>query len=222
MSEQEAVVCPFCGAPYAGVVPHDVVDVKCKYCGGVILLPSHLSVVPRCPNHPDTIAVGLCSECLQGFCKDCLHLHEVEGGRIHLCPTCSEGRRTDQAWVLIAVGGIMSFIALLASVQSPAAGLFFILISSVPLIAYGLYLLKRPLQSSAPTIQEIQERRKAREEGGMISVDAEFLYWRIWADYVRGIGVAGPMILERRIRSYMNQGLSQEEAIKKLAKEEKI
>jgi hypothetical protein len=60
MSGQEAIVCPFCGAPYAGVISHDAVHVKCKYCGGVVLLPSHLSVVPRCPNHPDTIAVGGC------------------------------------------------------------------------------------------------------------------------------------------------------------------
>lgn len=222
MSEQESIVCPFCGAPYADVVPHDVVHVKCKYCGGVILLPSHLSVVPRCPNHPDTIAVGLCSRCLQGFCKDCLHIQQLEGGRTYLCPKCMEGRRTDVAWGSIGIGPVMFFLALWGFTLSPLLGVFFILIFSVPFLAYGLYTLKRPLESLAPAIQEIQERREARKEEGMISADAESLYWRIWSQYVRTIGIAGPSILERRIHTYKNQGLSLEEAIKRIAKDERI
>jgi len=228
VSEQEAIVCPFCGAPYAGVVPLGVVHVKCKYCGGVVLLPSHLSVVPRCPNHPDTIAVGLCSNCIQGFCRECLHLHKVEGGSTYLCPRCLQGRRTDQAWVFIAIGAIGFLLALFSFATSFSVGAFllFVLFLSVPSIAYGIYILKRPLQFFAPTIQEIQEereaRRKEREEEGVISAEAESLYWRVWSQYVRTIGLAGPTILERRIHDYMNQGFSKEEAIKKLARIERI
>lgn len=221
-SGQEVIVCPFCGAPYAGIVPHDVVHVKCKYCGGVILLPSHLSVVPRCPNHPDTVAVGLCSRCFRGVCKKCLYLHQVEGGRTYLCPTCTQARQTDQAWISIGMGAVISLFALLISAASFLLGVLFILIFSLPFIAYGLYILKRPLESFAPTVQEIEEGREARKEEGMISANAEFLYWKLWREYVRTMGVAGITILEKRIHDYMNQGLSKEEAIKKLSKIEKI
>lgn len=214
-------MCPFCGAPYAGIVPSDVVHVKCKYCGGVILLPSHLSVVPRCLNHPDTVAVGLCSRCFQGVCKKCLYLHRLEGGRTYLCPTCMQARRSDQAWGTIGLGAAMFILALLFFAVSPLFGVFFILIFSLPFIAYGLYNLKRPLKSLAPTIQEIQETREARKEEGSISVDAESLYWRMWREYVRTMGAAGPTILERRIRAYMDKGLSLDEAIKKLVKTER-
>jgi hypothetical protein len=77
------------------------------------------------------------------------------------------------------------------------------------------------LAFSAATVQEIEEDKKVREED-VISVDAESLYWSVWREYVRTLGLSGPTILEKRIHDYMNQGLTMEEAIRRLAKTEKI
>jgi hypothetical protein len=131
-------------------------------------------------------------------------------------------RRVDQAWISIAIGTFIFLFGLIILEVSILIDVFFILFFSAPFVFYGLYVLKHPLKSSAPSIQDIQERRVARKEEEMISVDAEFLYWGIWREYVRTIGAAGPAILERRLHDYMDQGLSKEEAIKKLAKIEKI
>jgi len=222
MSGQEAIMCPFCGAPYSGIIPIDVVDVKCRYCGGRILLPSHLSVVPRCPNHPDTIAVGLCSNCSHQFCKQCLHLQRLEGGRTYFCTQCLRARKIDSAWASIAVGAVVFFFALVFLGTPASYGAIIFLVFSLPFIAYGIYILTSSSESSAPSIQEMEKENAARRAEDIVSVDVESLYWGLWREYLRTIGVNGPMILERRIHEYMRQGLSKEEAIRRLARNEKI
>jgi DNA-directed RNA polymerase subunit RPC12/RpoP len=221
MSGEEAIICPFCGAPYSGTVPYDVVDLKCRYCGGRILLPSHLSVVPRCPNHPDTVAVGLCSQCSQRLCKECLHVKQFEGGRTYLCTRCLQAREVDNAWASIAIGALMIFFALVFLSTPVSYGAIIFLLFSLPFIVYGVYILKSSKESSVQTVQEIEEEA-AREAENMLPADVESLYWRLWREYARTMGLGGPTILERRIHQYMSQGMSKEEAIRRLARNEKI
>lgn len=221
MSGGEAIICPFCGAPYSGTVPYDVVDIKCRYCGGRILLPSHLSVVPRCPNHPDTVAVGLCSQCSQQFCKNCLHVKQLEGGRTYLCTRCLRADEIDRAWISIAIGAVTFFFALVFLGSPASYGAIIFLIFSLPFIAYGIYVLMSRTYSSAQTVQEIEEEA-ARKAEDMLPADVESLYWRLWGEYARTMRLSGPTILERRIHQYMSQGMSKEEAIRRLARIEKI
>ncbi len=92
--ERGAFACPFCGALYKGSIPADAVQVKCEYCGGIIVVPRLEGIVPRCPNHPDAFAIGLCNDCSRSFCERCLYILTVTGYdvNIYVCPSCLEKR----------------------------------------------------------------------------------------------------------------------------------
>ncbi len=226
MSERDVLACPFCGAPYTEAIPRDVVNVKCKYCKSIILLPSNLSIVPRCPNHTDTIALGLCNRCMQAFCKKCLHYERRNGENIYLCSNCLESRKKDRAYGLIAVGVAMFFVSLFAVSISIFLFLVLFIVLSLPFIAGGLYVFSSLENTSnlavSSNLQQLEESAEERRLLGAASVDVESLYWRLWKEYVRGIGVNGPALLEKRIHDYMKDGLTLEEAIKRLAKFERI
>ncbi len=120
----------------------------------------------------------------------------------------------------------MFFVSLFA--LSVSIFLFFLLfiVCSLPFIAGGLYVFSSLDSSSnlavSSTLQQLEESAEERRLSGAASVDVESLYWRLWKEYVRGIGVNGPALLEKRIHDYMNDGLTLEEAIKRLTKFEKI
>lgn len=91
---EEAVTCPFCGAPYRDVIPAGAIQLKCKYCGAMILVPPRLGgIVRQCPNHPDTLAVGLCNDCGQSYCTRCLYVLDIDHGKLHVCDKCYELRK---------------------------------------------------------------------------------------------------------------------------------
>jgi hypothetical protein len=121
---EEAVVCPFCGAPYRDVIPAGTIQVKCKYCGVTILVPPHLGgIVRQCPNHPDTLAVGLCNDCGQSYCTRCLYIVNVDGGKLHVCAKCYEARNSMKSiWALVLLALSIIFLTsipfILASPQA--------------------------------------------------------------------------------------------------------
>lgn len=120
------------------------------------------------------------------------------------------------------MGGFILFIALMF-LNSPAAfGAVLFLLFSLSFIGYGVYILQRPIESAAPSVTEIEKEKEDREAEGMLPEEVESLYWAVWREYVRTLGVNGPVFLERRIHDYMEQGMSKEEAIRRLAKNEKI
>lgn len=107
------MTCPFCGAPHGESVPAGVVQVRCNYCGAEILVPPRLGgEVRRCPNHPDSLAVGLCNECGKSFCDQCLFLWETGHGKLHLCSKCY-GFRNSMGNVATIISFIFSIIFLL-------------------------------------------------------------------------------------------------------------
>ncbi|MGB9676925.1 MAG: hypothetical protein ACPL0C_07055 [Candidatus Bathyarchaeales archaeon] len=111
---EEALTCPFCGAPYRAIIPAGTIQVKCDYCGATILVPPRLGgAVRQCPNHPDTLAVGLCNDCGQSYCTRCLYIFNVEGGKLHVCAKCYEKRR-DMKTVWASILLIFSIALLLA------------------------------------------------------------------------------------------------------------
>jgi hypothetical protein len=132
-------------------------------------------------------------------------------------------RKIDQAWISIAFGALMFFFALifLGTPASYGVTILFIVIS-LPFIAYGVYFLTSSAESSTPTIQEMEEENAARRAENMLPADVEKLYWRLRFEYARTMGLGGPTILERRIHEYEGQGVSREEAVRRLAKNEKV
>ncbi|RDE14393.1 MAG: hypothetical protein C4K47_04385 [Candidatus Thorarchaeota archaeon] len=89
--EREAFVCPFCGAPQKGELPSSATQVKCSYCGGMIVVPRRLTgLTQRCPNHSDALTTGFCTRCGQAFCGRCLYVFQRLGGaKEYLCPRCA-------------------------------------------------------------------------------------------------------------------------------------
>ncbi|MGQ9625207.1 MAG: hypothetical protein ACUVT9_07565 [Candidatus Bathycorpusculaceae bacterium] len=119
---EEALTCPFCGAPYRAIIPAGTIQVKCNYCGAAILVPPLLGgVVRQCPNHPDTLAVGLCNDCGQSYCTRCLYIFNVEGGKLHICAKCYEKRssmKTVGALILLILS-IIFFLAIPFIIATP-------------------------------------------------------------------------------------------------------
>ena len=151
---EEAVACPFCGAPYRDVIPAGTIQVKCKYCGVTILVPPRLGgIVRRCPNHPDTLAVGLCNDCGQSYCTRCLYVVNVDGGKLHVCAKCYEARNSMKSFgaLVLLVFSIIFLLSIPFIIASPRAssdpsgvlGIMFSAIFLLTLSAIGFFAGKK-------------------------------------------------------------------------------
>ena len=95
-----------------------------------------------------------------------------------------------------------------------AVGILFILVISVPAFAYGIYSARSSqVAGGTPSENTAVERQKPDQ-------DPHQMYQETLAEYVKSFGVVrGAMMLENRIKAYLNDGFSREEAIKKLAED---
>jgi len=188
--EEEAFLCPFCGAPYRELIPAGVVQVKCRYCGSLVLVPPRLGgLVKRCPNHAETLAIGLCSKCNEGYCDYCLHILWTEHGDVYLCENCLEKQRKGQKWarlffvLLIASGvGLLILPRVVPAISSMQVTSMQVLSMVLLLIAFFI-LINSPKSLYQPSLPTVHER--------MVKID-----------------------------SYVKEGFSREEAIRKVAKDE--
>lgn len=136
-------VCPFCSAPYRDVIPSDAAQVKCDYCGSVFSVSSYFEgAAPRCPNHPEVFATGLCNDCGDNFCVRCLYTYDLETrsekATLYLCFECLRKRHLDQANQYIFAGIFALLISLLILAVSPFMGILSISLVSI-MIVYGLH-----------------------------------------------------------------------------------
>jgi len=226
--EHEALICPFCGAPYREVIPSGTVQVKCKYCGGTILVPTQLGgETRRCPNHQDVLAIGLCNDCGESYCDSCLSFYHVEHGTLHLCPNCFKERETEKVqWalimgVLVLLAGFFFISFAPSSEDAVVSGVFFIGVFALPFLAWGIYRTTHLPQ--ALTIkdrnEEIKKETEFRKAFGSEAAGHE-LYARLANESIRNYGpMLGYEILERRIGYYMLSGMTRSEAVRKLAEE---
>ncbi|MEM3699519.1 MAG: hypothetical protein QXL57_01445 [Candidatus Bathyarchaeia archaeon] len=118
----EAFLCPFCGAPYKELIPAGVVQVKCHYCGATMLVPPRLGgLIQRCPNHPDTLAIGLCNDCNKSYCDNCLYIFETKNEKLYLCVRCHKNRtqasRAKAIFLFIASMIFIGVFLILAVIQ---------------------------------------------------------------------------------------------------------
>lgn len=143
---EEALTCPFCGAPYRAIIPAGTIQVRCSYCGATILVPPRLGgAVRQCPNHPDTLAAGLCNDCGQSYCTRCLYVLNVEGGKLHVCEKCYEKRnsmKTVGALFLLVLSLIffmsIPFIIATPRPSSDAGGVLQILFTAILLLTLSV------------------------------------------------------------------------------------
>jgi len=225
--EPEALSCPFCGALYRELIPSGTVQMKCKYCGGAIVVPAYFSgEVRRCSNHPDVLAVGLCNDCGSNFCEACLYFYDVEHGTLHLCPNCYKDREAKRALGGVFAGVFMLLFAFffLAIDSGKGGGLFvgaLFGIIGVGFVAYGI--MKR---SYVPVGQTLLRRRELFESDlefrGSLGSQAPTveLYNALLADSLRNYGPKLAMnMLERELDNYEQGGLTRGEAVRRLARE---
>ena len=214
-----AVRCPFCGAPYRKPIPTDALQLKCDYCGAAFRTPVSIGVeIPECTNHPERYAVGICNDCGQNFCRECLHSYNLRTrytrAVLYLCPNCFKKRYMGRAngqlasgILLIALGLFFTFLAL------P-----FVFIAVIGLIQalYGVSLRGQASQELG-TVQQGAEKKQTAQPSGAEEADADTLYDELLDKYVMHWGVeSGTEILDNEIKAYMWEGASFGEAVNKV------
>lgn len=206
--------CPFCGAPYGKLIPADVVQVECQYCGGIFQVQPRVGIeISRCPNHPEKVAVGICNDCKSRFCAECLHAYALEtrdvSATLYLCPNCLRARHAENAERYIYAGILLLLIGIFFCVVSLVFGIA-IVILGVAAIIYGFS--KKPGAIVEPTVDELWGRKK--EEKAEFGGDFDAMHSELLARYVNHWGVTtGTQLLHDEIRAYMKHGDSFPEAI---------
>lgn len=231
MAQRDAktVKCPFCGAPYRSVVPSDALQLKCDYCGARFYIPPKLGVeVSPCRNHPDRFAAGICNDCGQSFCSECLQPYDISSenvrARLYLCPECLRGRYAEKANAAILVGTLFLMLGTFV--------VFFMWTFGAPLIVAGVifvsygYSKKRsqiPHEAAVDRTQsegEEEIRPELTEE--QEREEAMSLYDRLLTKYVDHWGVrTGAELLENEIKACTWQGDTFVQAVRKVYERQK-
>ncbi len=222
--ETKDIRCPFCGAPYKKLVSSNVLQLKCAYCGAMYRVPPRIGIdIPQCANHRDRFAVGICDDCQQNFCSDCLEIFDFKtrdgSATLHLCPKCLNKRETDKANSYV-IGGILTIIfgVIFAAMLLPLG--IFILIIGIGEIAYGIN--KRPAEEAEVSEQEVEaetpEEMQVLAETEQME-EAGRLYDQLLSKYIEHWGIpSGPQILDNEIRAYTWHGDTFEQAVAKVYK----
>jgi hypothetical protein len=112
--------------------------------------------------------------------------------------------------IFVGIAGLI--LGVLFMVGDLGLGILFILVIAVPAIAYGVYSA-RSSQAAVGAASESTEVESQKPDQ-----DPHQMYQETLAEYVKSFGVVrGSFMLENRIKAYMNDGSSREEAIRKLA-----
>jgi hypothetical protein len=214
--ERQALTCPICGAPYRRAVPSGVAQVRCSYCGAAILVPTN---APRCPNHPDLMATAVCNDCGGNFCRNCLTPFEVgedgERGVLQLCSNCLSERHSKRAEEIVWGGFLLLLFGLFSMLIDPILGILFIALLAAPIIVYGLHSVRSSYAAGAIASGEYEAVRKQKQYRA-----TQEMYQDTLTEFVKSFGVVrGSIMLENRIKAYMQEGLSKEEAIRRLAED---
>jgi hypothetical protein len=227
--ENDTLTCPYCGAPHRDKIPQGTIQVKCKYCGGNIMVPTFFGgVIQRCTNHSEILAVGLCNDCGQSYCDNCLSRQKVEDGTLFLCPTCRSKREDRKTISLLSMGLFVFIMGMFFAFAVPVPqniviGAFLFVFLASPFLIWGIYRMFTP--PHVDTLKAIRERGKQQEEEPMtITIEKappSLVYDRLLNKYLR---IYDPKVaydaLERRIQLYRLSGMSRSEAVRKIAEEE--
>jgi len=213
---RQALICPVCGAPHRRVVPAGVVHVKCSYCGATIVVPTD---APRCPNHPYVLATAVCNDCGSNYCRACLSAYEVkgngEGGTLQLCSNCLKRRHLEKAERTILVGIILALFGVFNLLIVPIVGVFLIAFVATPIIIYGVYSARRLDGKRAvppPGHAKVGEEKSHRT--------TQEIYRDTLNEFVKSFGMAhGSIMLENRLKAYVKEGYTREEAVRRLAED---
>jgi len=209
--------------------------VKCKYCGGTFDLKSRAELeVARCANHLDRAAVGLCNDCGDSFCTECLKTYKLatrgEGMTSNLCPKCFAARNSNKVWGLLVVGAIFSLIGLVflvfnalmfASYGAPHSSYWMLvpivqvagfMVPGLGILLYGFHLHSRIIED-APAKDVGSEGEKDGEASDDIEFNGKAMYAILLRRYGSRFGLSAKEVLDNEIRARIRQGESYEKAV---------
>ena len=225
---EKGLACPFCSAPQRDVVPSDAAQVKCEYCGSIFPVSPYLKdTISRCPNHPEAFATGLCNDCGGNFCMRCLYEYELKtegaSARLYLCSKCLRGRHLKQANAYVLIGLLVlsaEILVLVSPVQEMIAlGTLFVLLFSIPFIAYGLY--KRSSLQEEPSVYDEKESISKSKEVSELAqdIDVDVLYGKMLGKYMMRWGaINAKEMLDSEIYAHIRHGLDYNEAVRRVAR----
>ncbi|MEM3459318.1 MAG: hypothetical protein QXN36_07260 [Candidatus Bathyarchaeia archaeon] len=225
----KAVTCPFCGAPYRKFIPPNTLQLECTYCRGIFLVPPEISGgLPKCFNHGERLAIGLCNDCGGNFCSECLYIYNLQTSdaeaTLHLCLECLAKRHRKEADSFIYASVFFLFFGGIAALMTVSTGLldgifvtilFFILGTAMAL--YGF--LKRSELPHELTINDVrgEHKRMKTEFTSMEEIDATELYNELLKKYINHWGLdTGTDLLDKEISAYLRHGADFEEAVRKI------
>jgi DNA-directed RNA polymerase subunit RPC12/RpoP len=219
--------CTFCGAPQRMIISPGTMQVKCQYCGGLVLVPPWMGgKTLRCANHPERLAVGFCNDCGRNFCPVCLRIYDLETrdarATLYLDTACLRKRYAEKANKGIWVGILLLAYGIFSAFFSVGLGVVFIILAS-GMIAYSV--LKGREKPAESTVDEVLMERERIEADPELrkSADAERLYDELLAKYVHRWGARTETVfLREEIRGYLRQGISFPEALQRIHARKRI
>lgn len=194
---------------------------KCRYCGGMFIVPPSIGRgAYLCANHSDRMATGLCNDCGDNFCGECLHSYDLKTQNVratlYLCPSCLREKYIDKANDITHAGILIAGCGVFMAIFSLSLGIFCAILG-MGVIFYGVS--ERAASFSEPTVNELCEEREKRKaeiaasEGGNI----EWLYNELVSQYVNHWGAQrGTELLESEVMAHLRHGESFQEAVQKI------
>jgi len=215
---EDAIRCPFCGAPYKKLVPQDVLELNCDYCGATFRPPPKMGLeIQRCGNHPERHAVGKCNDCGGEFCSECLQIYNFStrdgSALLYLCPDCLRERESKKADSFVFGGVVFVFVGILMSFIFWPIGML-VIAGGVIEIVYGI--LRKP-EGGAVTREPRVEGEEPETAPESEWEEADRLYDVLFTKYSQHWGIStGASLLEDEIRAYTWGGNSWPEAVRKI------
>ena len=209
---------------------------KCDYCGAIFHTPPRLGVeIPRCYNHCERYATGICNDCGQSFCSECLTAFPLVTNNaramLYLCPNCLRKRNLDKAEANILVATLFLIVGILVlgyglAFGSPfwLAGAFLTFVSGATIWYFAGQRSEVPPEIVPETMPEagisVEEKGAMSEEAE--AEEAERLYDQLFTKYVEHWGIqTGTQLLDSEIQAYTRHGDSYAQAMRKIAERNK-
>jgi hypothetical protein len=209
------------------MVPPDVSQLSCDYCGVTFRIPlCESGELPRCKNHPERYGAGKCNDCGGEFCSECLQSYEFdtqEGNtELYLCPDCFRNRKTRRMDSFIWGGIIFAFAGVLFFIFVWPIGIVFFALGGVS-IAYGASRKPGGEVTSAKKLEVAPSETEGTAEPSETDwEEADQLYGSLLEKYGQHWGISsGASLLEDEIRAYTWDGYTWPEAVRKVYERQK-
>lgn len=232
--------CPFCGAPQGKTIPYGTVQVRCKYCNGLIMIPQSMSTcMEQCPNHPNRAVSEKCNDCGEYFCDLCLQTYDLttrsgEIISIYLCPHCLERRRLKENaeytsfGIASLLGAVLVAVFVLPFTILGFYPLAILIIIGIALIALGSSQKRKAAKETS--VAEPQTEEENTEEPSIAlqsgNIDETYarpdeIYSKLLTYYVARWGPeTGKKWLDLDIWAYTRHGATFAEAVNRIYRQE--